>query len=73
MAGGIITAEEALESALKHVKLRRDQVDFIDEIELDYEHGTQVYEVSFNKGGFEFEFDINAENGRILKFKKERD
>ena len=73
VAGGMISEEEAIASALAHVKLKEDQVDFIKKVELDYEHGRKIYEIEFFKGGFEFEFDIDAETGKVLKFKKERD
>ncbi len=73
VAGGMISEEEALANALAHVKLKEDQVDFIKKVELDYEHGRKIYEIEFFKGGFEFEFDIDAETGKVLKFKKERD
>lgn len=73
VAGGTLTQDEALAKALEHAQLKRDQVDFVKKVELDYEHGRQVYEIEFYKGGFEFEFDIDAENGNILKFKKDWD
>ena len=73
VAGGMISEEEAIANALAHVKLNEDQVDFIKKVELDYEHGRKIYEIEFFNDGFEFEFDIDAETGRVLKFKKERD
>ena len=73
VAGGMISEEEALANALAHVKLNEDQVDFIKKVEPDYEHGRKIYEIEFFNDGFEFEFDIDAETGRVLKFKKERD
>ncbi len=73
MAGGTLTQDEALAKALEHANLKKDQLDFLKKVELDYEHGRKVYEVSFYKGGFEYEFDIDAETGSILKFKKDWD
>lgn len=32
-----------------------------------------VYEIKFYQGGFEFEYDIDAETGDILKWEKEYD
>ena len=72
VAGGIITEDEALARALKRARLKPDQIDF-HKIELDYEHGRKVYEIEFYKGGFEFSVDIDAENGTVLKYKKEWD
>ena len=73
VAGGTPTQDEALAKALEHANLKKDQLDFLKKVELDYEHGRKVYEVSFYKGGFEYEFDIDAETGNILKFKKDWD
>lgn len=73
VAGGTLTQEEALAKALEHANLKKDQLDFLKKVELDYEHGRKIYEVSFYKGGFEYEFDIDAETGSILKFKKDWD
>ena len=72
VAGGI-TQDEALAAALEHTGLTKDQLDFVKKIELDWEHGKKVYEIEFYKGGFEYEFDIDAATGSILKYKKERD
>ena len=73
VVGGTLTQEEALSKALQHVNLRKDQVDLVKKVELDYEHGRKVYEVEFYKGGVEYEFDIDAETGAILDFEKDRD
>ena len=73
VAGGMITEDEAIEAALAHVKFVKDEVDFIKKVELDWEHGRKIYEIEFFKDGFEFEFDIDAETGKVLKFKRERD
>jgi uncharacterized membrane protein YkoI len=73
VVGGTITQDEALGKALEHAQLKRDQLDFLKKVELDYEHGRKVYEISFYKDGFEYEFDIDAETGSILKFEKDWD
>ncbi len=73
VAGGVITEEEAIAAALGHVKLQPDQVDFMKKVELDFEHGRKIYEVEFYMGGYEYEFDIDAETGKVLRFKKDRD
>ena len=70
---GGISQDEALEAALKHAGLTRDQVDFVKRIEPDWEHGRPVFEISFYQGGFEYEFDVDATNGSILKFEKDWD
>ncbi len=70
---GGITQEEALLTALQHAGLTRDQLDYVKRIEMDYEHGRQIYEISFYKGGFEYEYDIDAVSGAILKCEKDWD
>ena len=60
---GGISQDEALEAALKHAGLTRDQLDFVKRIEPDWEHERQIYEISFYQGGFEFEYNIDAETG----------
>ena len=73
VVGGTLTQEEALTKALTHAKLSRDQLDFVKNIEMDFEHGRKVYEIKFYQGRMEYEFDVDAENGSILKCEKEYD
>lgn len=73
VAGGTLTQDEALAKALEHAQLKKDQLDFLKKVELDYEHGRKIYEISFYQGGFEFEYDVDAETGAILKFEKDFD
>ena len=73
VAGGTLTQEEALAKALEHAKLKKDQLDFVKRVEMDFEHGRKVYEIKFYQGGFEYEYDIDAETGSILKFEKDFD
>ncbi len=73
VAGGTLTQDEALARALQHANLRRDQLDFVKHVELDYEHGRKVYEIKFYQGGMEYEYDVDAENGAILKFERDYD
>ena len=73
VVGGIITEDEALEKALQHVELGKDQIDFVKKVELDYEDGRKVYEVEFIKGGYEYEFDVDANTGVIVNFEKDID
>ena len=73
VAGGTLTQDQALAQALAAANLRRDQIDFIKKVELDYEHGRKVYEIKFYQGGMEYEFDIDAENGSVLKYERDYD
>ena len=73
VAGGMLTQEEALAAALEHARLEKDQVEFIKRVELDYERGRKVFEIEFFHNGFEYEYDVDAETGKILKFDRGRD
>lgn len=73
VAGGVLTPDEALAKALEHAGLKKSQLDFVKQLELDYEHGRRVFEIKFYQGGFEYEFDVDAETGAILKFEKDFD
>ncbi len=69
--GKQLTPEEAKAKALGHAAV--NEVDTFDwDIELDYEYGQAVYEVSFETREFEFEYEIHAYNGEVLRFEKER-
>ena len=52
---------------------KKDEVDFVKKVEMDWEHGRKIYEVSFYKGGFEYGYGIDAVTGRVLKFEKDWD
>ena len=73
VAGGTLTQDQALAQAMAYANLDRSQVDFVKRIELDYEHGRKIYEVTFYKDGYEYEYDIDAESGKVLKFEKDLD
>ena len=69
VSGGI-TEEDAVARAMKKARLKK--ADF-QKVELDYEHGRKIYEVKLYKNGMEYEFDIDYETGKILKFEKDYD
>lgn len=73
VAGGTLTQDEALAKALEHARLRKDQIDFVKKAEMDYDHGRKVWELKFFQGNLEFEYDIDAETGSVLKFEKDWD
>ncbi len=70
MAG--ITAKEAKESALKHAGLDENQVSDVD-VDLDRDNGKLIYEVDFNSGNTEYDYDINAETGEVISADKSKD
>ena len=67
-----LTAEQAETIALESLGLTRDQVRF-DRSELDYERGVQVWEVELRHENTEYDFEIDATTGEILKQKSEQE
>ncbi len=67
-----ITADKAKEIALKHAGLNASDVWQL-EAEFDFEHGAAIYDVSFEQGGYEYDYDIDAVSGEIVRSDKERD
>lgn len=67
-----ISREDALRIALEHAQLTQNDIRDLD-IELDYEYGQNVYEVSFDYQQYEYEYYINTENGTIVKSFQELD
>lgn len=43
------------------------------EMDMDVERGVMVYEMDFKHGGYEYEYDIDAQNGDIVKKQKKID
>ncbi len=71
-ANGYIGYDRAKEIALDHAGLTADGVTKL-EVELDSEHTKVVYDVSFDANGYEYDYEIDAVTGEILKSDKERD
>lgn len=70
MAG--ITAKDAKAAALKHAGIDEAQASDID-IDLDRDNGRLIYEVDFNSGGMEYDYDIDAETGAVISADKSKD
>lgn len=66
-----ITAAQAKAIALKDAGLTAAQVRDL-EVEKDRDNGVTKYEVSFEAGGYDYDYDISL-TGKILKKEKERD
>jgi uncharacterized membrane protein YkoI len=67
-----IGKEAAIDIALAHAGLKRADIRDL-QCELDRENGIMVYEVEFESGRYDYEYDIDAATGKILKSKKELD
>ena len=63
--GSYIGQEAALAAALAHAGMDISQVTDT-EVEMDCENGVIIYEVEFDTGGIEYEFDINASTGEVI-------
>lgn len=66
-----IGQDAALSIALDHAGLTSSQIYEL-EVELDSEDGTMVYEIEFESSGGEYEYDIHAHTGQIVKYKVPR-
>ena len=60
-----ITSQKAQSIALSHAKLKAEQVKGL-KAEFEKENGLAVFDVEFEYGKYEYEYKINAENGKII-------
>lgn len=67
-----IGEEKAKEAAFAHAGVAAGDVIYY-EMDMDVEKGVMVYEIDFKCGGYEYEYDVNARTGDIVKNKKEID
>lgn len=67
-----IGREKALKAALTHAGVSEADIAFY-KMDMDVENGVMVYEIEFVCGGFEYEYDIDARTGEIVKNRKEID
>ena len=61
-----ITVEKAKEIALNHAGISKKDAKF-SETELDFDHGVEVFEIEFKVGNTEYEYEINAKTGDVVK------
>ncbi|MCD7858951.1 MAG: PepSY domain-containing protein, partial [Firmicutes bacterium] len=54
-------------AALSHAGVSADSITKY-KCELDTDKGVQVYEIEFDCGGYEYEYEINAATGAILSY-----
>lgn len=67
-----ISKEEARNIALSHAGLSANDVTHL-KAEFDFDDGVPEYEVNFRHGGYEYDYDIHAETGKIRSWDKDRD
>ena len=67
-----ITAEEAKKIALKHAGVKESEVTRL-KAEKDRDDGVVKYDVEFEKGRMEYDYEIHAETGKVLKAEKDYD
>jgi len=65
--GKFITEKAAVQIAMKQAK------GTVTNIELDEENGRVIYEIDIKDGKYEYDFDVDAISGKVLKFEKDRD
>lgn len=66
-----IGVEAAKTAALKHAGFTASQVTFLD-AEYDYDDGRMIYEVEFHVNGTEYDYDIDALTGAVVKYQSEK-
>lgn len=69
-AGNYIGEEEAKAIAVKHAGVSPENVNFY-KVELDYDDGQKVYEIEFYVDGIEYDYEINALSGKIIKYERD--
>lgn len=67
---GIISLEEAKKTALRHAGVSEEQAVFT-KAKLDQDDGISLYEIEFVVNNTEYEYDIKASDGSVLKSKQE--
>ena len=71
-ASSCLSREEAIAIALKDTGLEENQVSRL-KAEFDYDDGRPEYDVEFRYDIWEYEYEIHAESGKILKRDKDRE
>ena len=69
-SGNLISEEKAKEIALDHAGYEESEVRFV-KAELDRDDLIVHYDVEFVAGDFEYEYEINAESGKVIASDKE--
>ena len=70
-AAGRLTKDEAKKIALKEAGVTAAEATFT-KARLEYDDGREEYEFEFYANGKEFDIDVDANTGRVVKFDVER-
>ena len=62
---GAVTKEEAIKTALKDAGVKQKETTYL-YVHLDHDDGAEIYEVEFMVGNKEYDYDIDANTGKIL-------
>lgn len=66
-----IGLEAAKQAALNHAGVSASDATFV-EAEYDYDDGKMIYEVEFHVKGTEYDYEIDAQTGAVVKYKSEQ-
>ena len=67
-----ISRKDAKTIALTHAGISAKEADYLT-AEFDYDNGQPKYEVEFYHNGYEYDYEIHAENGKIIAWDKSRE
>ena len=68
----MIGEEKAKQAALEHANVKEADAAQL-KVALDRDDGTLHYDVEFVSGGYEYDYEIDAVTGAVLKHERERD
>jgi len=72
-AGTVRTGRQAaIDAALEHAGFDADEVSGL-RCEKDYDDGREIYDVEFRHGGYEYNYDIDANSNQIIEWDKDYD
>lgn len=68
----MITKEDALQAALTHAGLVKDDVSYV-HVESDFDDRIKHYEVEFYHNSIEYNYEIDAQTKDVISFEKDID
>lgn len=66
-----VSPDEAIDIALRHAGVARENAVLFGTPSLDIEKGIQHYDIEFGYNGFEYDYEISVSDGSVLKAEKE--